>query len=66
MERDGAEACIFFDVVKTKPLKVIVGSRGREVTERDADVYEAERPICEGSLAEGGRAIFELCQANLA
>jgi len=41
VERDGSEACIFFDVVKTKPLKVIVGSRGKEVPERDADAYEA-------------------------
>ncbi|GIQ63124.1 hypothetical protein PACILC2_16920 [Paenibacillus cisolokensis] len=41
VERDGAEVCIFFDLVKTKPLKVIVGIRGREVPERDADVYEA-------------------------
>jgi len=42
VERDGAEACIFFDVVKSNPLKVIVGSRGKVVPEQDADAYEAE------------------------
>jgi BarA-like signal transduction histidine kinase len=41
VERDGTEACIFFDVVKSSPLKVIVGSRGKQVPEHEADAYEA-------------------------
>ncbi|CAM3818707.1 hypothetical protein [Marinicrinis lubricantis] len=40
VEQDGAESCIYFDVVKCEPLKVIVGNRGKEVPESDADAYE--------------------------
>ncbi|MGU3473127.1 hypothetical protein ACLBWT_18515 [Paenibacillus sp. D51F] len=40
VEQEGKEHCIFFDVVKSQPIRVIVGSRGKEVTEEDADMYE--------------------------
>lgn len=41
VEREGDQECIYFDVVKSNPIKVIVGNRGKKVTEEDADVYEA-------------------------
>ncbi|WP_187768192.1 hypothetical protein [Paenibacillus sp. PL91] len=31
---------IFFDVVKSLPITVIVGSRGKQHTNEDADFYE--------------------------
>jgi len=37
---DGIEDCIFFDVVKTSPIKIIVGSRGKNVSISEADNYE--------------------------
>jgi hypothetical protein len=40
VERGNEQNCIFFDVVKSRPIKVIVGSRGKLVSEEDADVYE--------------------------
>ncbi|AGA59999.1 hypothetical protein Theco_3995 (plasmid) [Thermobacillus composti KWC4] len=42
VERDGRDRCIFFDVVKSHPIKVIVGSRGKEISEEEADLYEKE------------------------
>lgn len=40
MERDGRKVTIFFDVVKSLPIAVIVGSRGKQLTNEDADFYE--------------------------
>ncbi|AWP25223.1 MULTISPECIES: hypothetical protein [Paenibacillus] len=40
VEKNGIDACIFFDVVKSTPIKVIVGNRGKEVPEHEADEYE--------------------------
>lgn len=40
VERVGEEHCIFFDVVKSEPIRVIVGSRGKQVSEENADIYE--------------------------
>ncbi|MFD1130707.1 hypothetical protein [Paenibacillus sp. PDC88] len=40
VDKNGSDACIFFDVVKSNPIKVIVGNRGKEVPENEADVYE--------------------------
>lgn len=42
LERDGEQICVDFDVVKTHPIQVIVGSRGKKIKVEDADVYEAE------------------------
>lgn len=42
VERNGRDRCIFFDVVKSLPIKVIVGSRGKDISEEDADLYEQE------------------------
>ncbi len=41
VESEGEQDCIYFDVVKSHPIKVIVGNRGKQVTEEDADMYEA-------------------------
>ncbi len=41
-ERDGEEDCIYFDVVKSHPIRVIVGGRGKLIMEKDADMYETE------------------------
>ena len=40
VERDGKDICIDFDVVKSHPILVIVGGRGKHVAEEDADMYE--------------------------
>lgn len=40
VEKDGQQDTIFFDVVKSSPITVIVGSRGKQVSEEDADLYE--------------------------
>lgn len=40
VEREGEQDCIYFDVVKSTPIKVIVGNRGKQVAEEDADAYE--------------------------
>ncbi|CAM4050118.1 hypothetical protein L1N85_24570 [Paenibacillus alkaliterrae] len=40
VERDGRKETIFFDVVKSQPIAVIVGSRGKQLTDEDADFYE--------------------------
>ncbi|OME78618.1 hypothetical protein BK120_23045 [Paenibacillus sp. FSL A5-0031] len=40
VERDGQTETIFFDVVKSFPIAVIVGSRGKQLTDKDADFYE--------------------------
>ncbi|WP_225446637.1 hypothetical protein [Paenibacillus rhizovicinus] len=42
VEKDGELDTIYFDVVKTIPLRVIVAGRGKRVTEKDADMYEKE------------------------
>jgi hypothetical protein len=40
VERNGEQNSIYFDVVKSHPVKVVVGNRGKQVTEEDADMYE--------------------------
>jgi hypothetical protein len=40
VERNGVKDSIYFDVVKSHPVKVVVGNRGKQVTEEDADMYE--------------------------
>lgn len=40
MEQGGERNCIYFDVVKSDPIRVIVGNRGKQVSEEDADMYE--------------------------
>lgn len=40
VEREGQQTCVYFDVVKSVPIRVIVGSRGKQVSEEDADLYE--------------------------
>lgn len=42
VERDGLEDCIYFDVVKGLIPQVIVGGRGKRVSEDEADQLEAE------------------------
>ncbi|WP_336775143.1 hypothetical protein [Paenibacillus sp. MMO-58] len=43
VERDGHHETIFFDVVKSNPIIVIVGGRGKEIKPRSlADEYEKE------------------------
>ncbi|MFD2614691.1 hypothetical protein [Paenibacillus gansuensis] len=40
VEREGQQSCVYFDVVKSQPIRVIVGNRGKQVSEEDADLYE--------------------------
>lgn len=42
VERDGNEECIFFDVVKGNPLNVIVGSRGKNTTDKEEAAFYAK------------------------
>ncbi|MFC5402457.1 hypothetical protein [Cohnella soli] len=42
VEKDGVHIPIFFDVVKSYPLHVIVSGRGKTVKDKDADAYERE------------------------
>lgn len=40
VEREGEQSCIYFDVVKSTPIRIIVGGRGKQIEEEDADMYE--------------------------
>lgn len=40
VEREGQSICVYFDVVKSLPIRVIVGNRGKQVSDDDADLYE--------------------------
>jgi hypothetical protein len=42
VEREGERNCVYFDVVKSTPIRVIVGGRGKQIDEGDADLYEKE------------------------
>ena len=40
IEHDGRSVPVFFDVVKSDPIRIIVGGRGKEIPIQDADLYE--------------------------